>query len=119
MGRRDRWTDRQLYMERQMKKRLHPAWRGVGCITIVVLGVVAYFFAGWFISAGLVYFPPALIRPPFAPFLPPGAFVQVVVALIFMVFSYAVLSIVYAIAFPIKPGETDAPPPRKTRRRRR
>lgn len=119
MGRRDRWTDRQLYLQREMRKQIHPYWRGVGCVIIVVLGVGAYFFAGWFIRSGTIYLPPEALRPPFLPFLPPGAFVQLIVALIFMAFCYSILSMIYAIAFPRKLGETDAPPPRARVKRRR
>jgi hypothetical protein len=46
---------------------------------------------------------------------------QLVIALLFMVFGYGVLSLAYAVAFPIKPGETDAPPQKRSgppRRRR-
>jgi uncharacterized protein YpmS len=36
--------------------------------------------------------------------------IQLVVALFFMLFSYTILTAVYAAVFPIQPGEKDAPP---------
>jgi hypothetical protein len=119
MGRRDRWSDRQLYEARSKRKRLNPVWRGVGCLLIVVLGVVAYFFSGWFLRQGILYIPEAARRPVFAPFLPEFAFVQIVIALLFTILCYAILSTIYAVAFPIQPGELDAPPPRRRSARRR
>ena len=92
---------------------MNPVWRGVGCILIVILGAAAYFFSGWFLEQGLVYLPPEAIRPPFAPFLPDGAFVQIVISILFMMLCYTILSIIWAVMFPKKPGETDAPPMRK------
>jgi len=119
MGKRSLWTDRQFYEEREKRKRLNPAWRGVGCLLIVALGVGAYFFSGWFLSSGLVYIPPELMRPSFATFLPDGAFLQIIISLIFMAFCYTILSMFYAIMFPKKLGETDAPPPKQRVRRKK
>lgn len=119
MGRRRGWTDQRLYEERERKKRLHPAWRGAGCLLIVLLGVAAYFFSGWFIQAGLVYIPPEARNPDFASFLPEDSLVQGVISVIFMLLCYTVLSTIYAVLFPVKPGEFDAPPPKRKGPRRR
>lgn len=112
MGR-DTWTFREKDRERAKKKRIHPAWRGVGCILVVFLGIAGYFFAGWFIEQGLIYFPHAIQRPAFAPWLPENALIQLVIAFLFMLLSFGILSVIYAVAFPIKPGELDAPPMRR------
>jgi hypothetical protein len=125
MGR-DSWRFAQNERERELKKRQKPILRGIGCVLVVVLGLVAYFFSGWFLVANAentwIYLPPEIILPPQQlPWLPPGAIVRLVIALTFMVASYGLLSLVYAIAFPVKPGETDAPrpprPPKKKKRR--
>lgn len=113
MGRGSMWSDRRFYEEREKKKRMNPVWRGVGCILIVILGTVAYFFSGWFIRQGLVYLPPEVIRPSFASFLPDGVFAQIVISILFMMLSYTILSIIWAVMFPKQLGETDAPPMRK------
>lgn len=119
MGRRDSWRHKQLDEERIQRKQLHPMWRGVGCLVIALLGVLAFIFSGWFISAGIVYIPPEIRRPDFAPFLPQDLIVKLVVSILFMMLVYTLLSAVYAVAFPIELGETDAPPVRRKGPRRR
>jgi multisubunit Na+/H+ antiporter MnhB subunit len=109
MGR-DSWTFREKDRERAKRKKINPIWRGVGCILVVILGIVGYFFAGWFMEQGIIYFPAAIRRPAFAPWLPENALVQGVIAFLFMLLSYAIINTIYAVAFPIKLGEKDAPP---------
>ncbi len=113
MGRGSMWSDRKFYEERAKKKRMNPMWRGVGCILIVILGAIAYFFSGWFLRAGIIYIPAEVIRPSFAPFLPDGVFVQIVISILLMMLGYTILSIIWAVLFPKKPGEKDSPPIRK------
>lgn len=118
MGRRGGWSDRKLHEEREKSKRLHPAWRGVGCIVIILLGAAAYYISGEFIQSGVVYLPTEaryILSPP----LPPDAVIRAVVSALFMLISFAILSFVYALAFPIQPGEFDMPPPKKRPRRKR
>ena len=113
MGRGSMWSDRKFYEEREKKKRGNPVLRGVGCIIIAILGAAAYVFSGWFIRSGLVYLPADALRPSFATFLPDGALVQIVVSLLFMMLCYSILSIIWAVMFPKKMGETDAPLPKR------
>ncbi len=118
-----RWQDRQEYETIAKQKTIHPVWRGIGCLLIIVLGMAGYLFSGWFLGANAenhwIFLPPEVLNPPFVPFLPSGAAVQIVVAVLFMIFSYGVLSVFYALLFPIQPGEQDSPQlyRRKTRRR--
>jgi hypothetical protein len=90
---------------------------------IIVLGTAGYFFSGWFLRANAqnnwIYLPPEILRPDFAPSLPPGVLVQIVVALLFMIFSYGVLSVFYALFFPVQPGEHDVPQLYRRRKKRR
>ena len=109
MGR-DSWTFRDQERERKKQMRINPIWRGVGCVLVVILGMAGYFFAGWFLEQGIIYFPPSIRRPAFAPWLPENALIQIVIAFIFMLLSYAIINTIYAVAFPIKRGEQDAPP---------
>lgn len=113
MGR-DSWGMRKHERERLAKKRGNPVWRGVGCIAIVLTGLAGYIFSIWFLNKnaveGWIVIPRALIQPPQLPWLPPGILVQLAVALIFMMLATGVVNVIYAIVFPIKPGETDAPP---------
>jgi len=113
MGR-DTWRFAQHEREREAKRRMNPIWRGVGCVLLVALAVAGYLAAGWFLrenaAQGWMYLPPELINIPYLTFLPSGIVLQLFIAVVFMLFGYGVLAFVYAIAFPIKPGETDAPP---------
>jgi hypothetical protein len=118
-----RWQDRQEYETIAKQRTIHPVWRGIGCLLIIFLGVAGYLFSGWFLGANAenhwIFLPPEVLNPAFAPFLPSGAVVQIVVAVLFMIFSYGALSVLYAVFFPIQPGEQDSPQlyRRKSRRR--
>jgi hypothetical protein len=118
MGR-DTWRYAQHEREREARRRVNPIWRGVGCILLVALAVAGYAIAGWFLrenaAQSWVYLPPELMNIPRLEFLPTGIVVQLFIAFVFMLFGYGVLALAYAMAFPIKPGETDAPPPRRAR----
>jgi hypothetical protein len=118
MGRKGGWSERKFYEERAKKGRLHPAWRGVGCIVIALLGAAAYYFSGSFIQSGVVYLPNE-VRYALSPPLGPDMFVRAVIAFLFMLVCFTILSFVYALAFPIQPGEYDMPAPKKRARRRR
>lgn len=109
MGR-DSWRFHELDRERRRKGRIHPAWRGVGCILIVLLGFVGYVFAGWFLGKNLVYIPFFFRPPSFAPWFTQVLIVKLVVAFLFMILTFTILSVIYATAFPIQPGEKDVPP---------
>jgi hypothetical protein len=103
-------------------KRMHPAWRGVGCMIIVILGILGYYLSGIILQANIenqwVYIPAELYAPAFAPWLPPGTFIRIVVGLISVMLGYTVISLVYAILFPLRLKETDMPPMRKSQRRK-
>ena len=113
MGR-DTWRYAQHERQREIKRRMNPVWRGVGCVLLVALAVSGFLGAGWFLrenaARNLVYLPLELTRVPYLTFLPDGILLQVFIALVFMLFGYGVLAFVYALAFPYKPSEVDAPP---------
>jgi hypothetical protein len=79
--------------------------------------IAGYFFANWFVRAnavnGWIYIPRAAYYPSFAPFLGNGLLIKLVVAFLFLLLSYGLMSFIYAVLFPIKPKEGDAPPPRR------
>jgi len=109
MGR-ETWRFQKLDEERIKSKRLNPIWRGVGCVLVVVLGIVGFFFSGWFLGQGLVYIPRFSVRIPLLTTINGLVIVQLIVSFLFMIFSYAIMSAIYAVAFPVQLGETDAPP---------
>jgi len=117
MGR-DTWRYRKHERERDAQRQMNPIWRGVGCVLLVILAVTGYLTAGWFLrensAQAWVYLPPELTNIPYLTFLPSGMVLQLAIALLFMLFGYGVLAIVYALAFPIEPGETDSPPLKRT-----
>lgn len=120
MGRRSSWQHARLDRERREKKKINPVWRGVGCGSITIITLLGYFFSGWFLTQNAVnrwiYLPPAIINPTFPRFLSflrflqGGTLIQIIVAFSFMLFAVALLNFVYAIVFPIRPGELDVPP---------
>ena len=118
----DSWRTKQSEEEREKRKRMHPVWRGVGCVFMGILSLMGYLLADWFVVENAtqrwIYLPRELIQPPFAPFLPAGILLKVVAAFLFLMMSYGVLSVIYAIAFPVRRGPTDLPPLRKQYRRR-
>jgi len=122
MGR-ESYRYRQLDKEREERQRMNPIWRGVGCLMMVAFAVAGYAFSGWFLAAnarnGWVYLPPAAVQPPFMPsWLPYGLTPRVVVGLLFLLMGFGLVSFVYAIMFPIKPSETDAPTPKRRKQKR-
>ncbi|MGD8758899.1 MAG: hypothetical protein PVJ07_01450 [Anaerolineales bacterium] len=121
MGRRS-WRDSQAERERELRKRLKPSWVIVGCLMPLVLGTAAYLLSGWFLAANAeknwIYFPAGLMNPPFAPHLRPGLLMRVGLSFLFMLAMYVIVYALYALFFPVKPGETDSPPlkPRRLRK---
>jgi hypothetical protein len=126
MGR-DTWKYAQLVRERIARKRGNPVWRGVGCLLLVALAIAGYYFADWFLAAnvdnGWILIPNEAMNPSFAPawlfpYLAGGGMVKLITAGLAMVLGYGILSIVYALLFPIKMGETDVAPVRRGRARK-
>ena len=113
MGR-DTWRHQMHDKEREKKKEINPIWRGVGCFLIMVLSVGGYFFGDWFLlqneNNGWFNLPQVLIEIPGLPWLPSGFLLNMLVAIVFMVVSFGLLNIVYALLFPLQPGKYDSPP---------
>jgi hypothetical protein len=125
MGRRETWQFADEHDRRLKNRQVQPIWRGVGCIMVVALSIVGYFFASWFLQANAannwIYIPTVLLYPPytFLSFLNGGVIVKLIVAVFFLLFSYAIINFAFAILFPIQPGELDAPPLKRGRKRKR
>ena len=93
MGR-DTWQFHKLDEERKKRKRLKPIWRGVGCVLVVILGFVGYVFSGWFLDRGFVYIPRFSIQIPLITAVNGYVIVQLAVSFLFMIFSYAIMSVI-------------------------
>jgi hypothetical protein len=126
MGRRGSWSFRQKEQERLKAREMNPVWRGVGVILVVIMGLAGYVFSGWFLEQNTannwIYIPPQLYFPAvpsFLSFLGNGNMLRFAVGLVFVLSAFAILNFIYALAFPIHPGEYDLPTPRRRPRQRR
>jgi hypothetical protein len=118
-----RETIRYVEEEERMKPRqMNPVWRGVGCLIIVTLGIMGYIVSGILLDANFrnhwIYIPPQIYAPSILPWLPPGAAIRIVIGVMTAMLGYGVVSVVYAIMFPIRRGELDVPPLRRSSRRK-
>ena len=121
MGR-DSYSFRSDERERSKRKRMNPIWRPIGCVLVLMLAAGGYLFAGWFLDQNArsdwIAIPGAILDPQLGVDLPEGLIFKLAVAFIFMIISYGVLSVLFALLFPIQPGEFDHPPLRPTGRKR-
>jgi hypothetical protein len=107
------------------KKGMNPIWRGIGLILIVLLTIGAFWLAGYVLDHNLLgpYLPFAIPRDftvtiaKWLPTLPGKLLVQIGAALLIDVLAWGLLVVFYAIINPIRPGPTDAKPPRGRGRR--
>jgi hypothetical protein len=120
---------RRLDREREERERIPPILRGLGCLIISLFMVLGYWFTGWFLQAnaanGWIYLPRGILAPDLPTFLnsfetwfDQGVLVRIVIGILFMLAAYGLMAFIYAIFFPIKPRDIDAPMPRKRRRRK-
>lgn len=106
--------------------QLPPMWRGIGCIIIVSVVVFGYLLATWFIRENLVqnwiFIPAEAYNPHIHPlidrYIGRGMLVRLAITFVVMIFSYGIISSIYAVANPIEPKEMDVGPPSKRRARR-
>ena len=107
---------------RDKKKNLHPAWSAVGCFTLAGLTTLGYFLGDWFIRANLqegwIPIPREWSWPAESPYL----LIKLGAAFFVFLLGSTLISIVYTLINPPKPGKfdvTDAtifpPPPRRRR----
>ena len=124
-----------MYHAPPPNKELHPIWRGIGCLLILVVPVVAYLLAdltirgaiaqGWPMPYQLMGYPvmPVFlwnVTPGLAPIL---TFIQgqnnlyavLSLTIVYIVLLSSLISIVYSIIYrlvgPPRYGPTDVPPP--------
>jgi hypothetical protein len=119
------------YQRTKIKERpwkVHPIWRGIGCLMLILIPIMAYAAASVFLE----YAPGWGIFPRTSDiygnidldyFVLPFSLGEAIFTLIFMVMGFVIFSTVYAFVYrisgPPKYGPTDAPPPRRRRQRRR
>ncbi|MBN1266655.1 MAG: hypothetical protein JXA25_14260 [Anaerolineales bacterium] len=123
MGKSQYWDFEEQKKMAKKRRGLNPIWRGIGCLLLSGLTVGGYFFAEWLISEnehqGWLAIPNSYYSPSFAPWLPEGMVIKLVVAFFFLIFSFGLLNLFYAIVSP-RDEERVAPPPlKRTVRKRR
>ena len=108
-------------------RRLHPIWRGIGCLMLIIVPVMGYAAAdvflqaaptmGWIPRSGDIYRNISL-----GSVVLPFSFGEVVFTILFTVMGFLIFSLVYAFVYrmagPPQYGPTDAPPPRRTTKRK-
>jgi hypothetical protein len=99
----------------QKKKEIHPIWRGIGLVMLVVIPVFSYLIALALVDTNnvrhWVYYPAAIIFPKiWDPFI----VVKVMVAIVIVFILYAVFTFITALFYRIfgapRFGSTDVPP---------
>ena len=107
------------------KKKLHAVWRGIGFIILALLTVGGFWLAGYLMELNWQdpFIPWRIPRnfnikvAEWAPAIPGKLVVQIVSTLLIDAAGYAVMVVLYAMLFPIRPGPTDAKQPRGRGRR--
>jgi len=126
MAKYDKYSARSRMQERPWK--IHPIWRGIGCIMLLVIPVMAYAGAVLLVQAnaeqGWLPMPRELTQTVVLPILGPMkqfyAIAIVTVLLIIIGFGLFTLfySLVYSMIGPPQLGPLDAPPVRTSPRKR-
>jgi hypothetical protein len=107
----------------EKKNQINPAWAAVGCFTLVGLTVVGYLLGEWFVvansTAGWIALPREWAWPAQSPFI----IIKLAAALLTFLIGSTIISIVYTLINPPKPGKYDVidpsifpPPPKRTRK---
>lgn len=107
--------------------QVHPIWRGIGCLMLVIGPPVAFAAADMLIKmnmeAGWMPVPPEMRRPftiPQLGYTVDHALASLILAVVLLILGFAVLMVIYAIVYgmmgPSRYGPLDSPPIRPKRR---
>ena len=122
MGRRSTWMDAQRERQRLEERTMNPIWRGVGCMLVALMAVFGWLFADWFLTANAVnrwiVIPRQLFYPTRLTFLHGGVLIKIAVAFLSLLMAWGIINFIYAIFFPVRPGEHDVETPRRRRRKK-
>jgi hypothetical protein len=126
MGKYDSYNPQSYKAQRQ--EGVHPIWRGIGCVMMILIPIMAFAGAVLLVQANLeqrwLPTPYQLAQPVFLPYFGQVNYLYayLVVAVILALIGFALLSLVYAIAYsvigPSQYGPVDSPPIRRQKRRR-
>jgi hypothetical protein len=117
------WQKRSENLQRDNRPTRHPIWGGIGCLIIVVLGIMGYFLSGLLIETitanEWIQIPEEVLSSSVGQFFLEGVFLQILMTIIIMIGGYTIISVFYAFLFPPQLGEKDAPPMYRRRRQRK
>lgn len=104
-------------------RQIHPIWRGIGCILLVLIPVMAFAGTSLILDANTTnnwFIVPYELQ---GPLQYPYLYAKLAGTLLLSVLGFGVLvsfyALIYSIIGPPKYGPLDAPPPRKVKRRRK
>lgn len=120
---------RPSYVLRESKPKrwkIHPIWRGIGCILLVVFPIIAFAGSSILVRENFekrwIAIPADLLRFITVPFLDRVYVADILGAVVLMVIGFALLTIIYAFIYrlvgPPQYGPTDVPPETYRKRRR-
>jgi len=122
---------RSLASRPEMKPRpwkIHPIWQGIGCLLILLIPIISYAGSVLLVDAntGKHWFsvPPELAQNVVVPMLGkvPHLYANLVLTVLFILLGFGVVMVVYAVIYrlmaPPQLGPLDAPPIRRSDRRR-
>ena len=114
--------------EKKLPKKVHPIWQGIGCTLLVLIPILSYAGAVLLVQAnrqqGWLYVPPELSQAVVVPMMGyvPYLYANLLAAFVLMLLGFGILtvffSIVYSMIGPPRYGPLDAPPERRSYRRR-
>ncbi len=107
--------------------RIHPIWRGIGCILFLIAPILAYFIADLLVQMAMEksWYPiPAelarSLKVPYTDLTMNHFYANLMVTAVLLLLGFAIVmviySIVYAILGPKKYGPVDSPPIRRKTR---
>jgi hypothetical protein len=124
--------------------RIHPIWRGIGCLWFIISPVMAYAIASLLVNydmkTGFFPIPADLTRAvtiPFARIIPPNKYIHIainnltvshlyanlMITALLLLIGFGMVMVIYAIIYsmmgPKRLGPLDAPPIRRKTRRSR
>jgi hypothetical protein len=101
--------------------KIHPVWRGIGCLLLILLPLMAYGIAVLIVDANKINrwipFPPELTGPAEFPYLYANLGVAVLVFMILFGLFTIIYFLIYRMFGPPTYGPMDAPPPRGRNRK--
>jgi hypothetical protein len=123
----DKFSIRSRQAERPWK--IHPVWRGIGCLMMVLIPIISYAGAVLLVQANVAArwlpTPRELAQTITIPYIGriPYLFANLLVAVVLMLAGFGILTLLYSLMYrvlgPPRYGPLDAPPERYRPRRQR